>query len=245
MPDGFVPLPSLTGDLAQHELSRSVIGSDLQLFLEFCLCALHIRRRLRKKNAPDTIVNARQLRLLLEDPLVFGNGLIPVFLRLEGFCLELLRLMRCGRSRRQLPRCTRCELRIEVGRAVEHVGIVRKLAVENEQGLNGGFRLLKTHCASSRRHHCAVFELLVHKMRSGLFQNRQGFPAAASRREADALLCRGRSFSRRGFWQPLCAGEGRGKCRNAERADANPEESNHTECRTPWRRFAKYILCLR
>jgi len=82
-------------------------------------------------------------------------------------------------------------------------------------------------------------------MRSGLFQNRQGFPAAASRREADALLCRGRSFSRRGFWQPLCAGEGRGKCRNAERADANPEESNHTECRTPWRRFAKYILCLR
>src|SRR5437868_15174457 len=86
MPDGFVPLPSLTGDLAQHELSRSVIGSDLQLFLEFCLCALHIRRRLRKKNAPDTIVNARQLRLLLEDPLVFGNGLIPVFLRLEGFC---------------------------------------------------------------------------------------------------------------------------------------------------------------
>ena len=104
MPDGFFPLPSLTSDLSQQELRRGVVGINLQFFFEFCVSSLGVRRRPRKKDSPETIVNARQPRFLLEDFFVFGDGFIPVFLRLESLCIELFSLMR-GRSRRRQFLC--------------------------------------------------------------------------------------------------------------------------------------------
>src|ERR1700722_843454 len=136
MSDRFVPLPGLTRRLSELKLRRRMIAIDLQFFLELLLGTLRIRRRLSQEDAPQPVVNAALSGILVEYPSVLGRRLIPVSLRLESLGLKLLRLRRSGGRRRQLLRCTRSQLGVEVGCREKNLRIVGKIPIEFEQRLH-------------------------------------------------------------------------------------------------------------
>ena len=155
-------------------------------------------------------MNVGDLRVLLEDLLVLGDGFIPVSLRLKGFGFELFRLMRCRSGRREILRGPGSEFRVHMSGSEEHVGIIRKLAVEQKQSFHCGFHLIETHGAASRRHHRAILELFVRKVRCGFLQQWQRLPAPAFGGKADASLSRGRSVHGRSFRGDLCRDSSKG-----------------------------------
>jgi len=132
------------------------------------------------------------------------------------------------RRRRQILRCARGQFRVEMGGAVEHVGIVRKFAVEHKQRLDGCSCLVETHATSSRRHECAILELFVGDTRRRLFQERQSLLTAALRGQGYATLGCGWSVHTRSFLGRLCDRPCRDQPTNNDR-DAIPRASCRPE----------------
>src|SRR5947207_15785925 len=91
-----VPLPGAPGDFSKHKLRGGVAGIDLEFFFQLILRACGSLRafRFRKVNPPKAVMNPRQLRILLQDAVLFAGLLVPFSLGLLGLCFEFVSLAR-------------------------------------------------------------------------------------------------------------------------------------------------------
>src|SRR5580692_9481887 len=120
MCDGFIPLLGLPRQLTEHIFRAGIVRIDFQFGIEL---SFGIRRsrggwRLRKYDSSNAIVNTSYLGILLQDLAIFRFRLVPFALHLKRLGIELLRLIRGGRYRRELLGSARGQVRISVDRDV-------------------------------------------------------------------------------------------------------------------------------
>src|SRR5450755_3630653 len=218
-----------------------MIGIDLQFFLEFLLGTLRIRRRLSQEDAPQPIVNAALSGILVEYPSILGGRLVPVPLGLESLGLKLLRLRRSGGRRRQLLRCTRGQLGVEVCCREKNLRIIGKIPIEFEQRLHCSVGPTQTHGASCGGHLHVILELLFRDLCGDLRQKRQGFLTSSLHRQTDATFYIRRSVGCGGLRRFLSTGPPTHKTEETENEGANKEQFRHGKSLTYYRTSAQYI----
>src|SRR5215470_15881363 len=106
MGNGIVPLAGAASDFSERKFRRGVGGIEFQLLLEFFFGfrGVGFRVALGKRYAAETEMNSRRGRVLVENFLVFGGGLVPAALGFRCFCREFMRLVGVGSFLRKFLR---------------------------------------------------------------------------------------------------------------------------------------------
>jgi hypothetical protein len=149
MRDGVARLLKLPREIPEHELSRRIARVALQLRLEF-LSSL-VRRSWRRghgeNDSPETIVNAWQVGILIQDFLVLGHRVVPLAVRFVRFRIEFLRLIRPRRFVGKFLRSAVGKLRAIVGSQVQDLRVVREIPIQAREILESGIYLVQAHRA--------------------------------------------------------------------------------------------------
>ena len=167
MLDGLVPLLILPGQGAQHILRAGVGWINRQFLLEFAFGLFSHGRseiRLGKQNASQPVVNAWHVRVLRQDLTIFFLSFVPLALHFQRLRIELMRLGRGRRRRRQLQRGSRGKIRISVHRKIKDIRIVRKFTLQKAQEVDSSFRLANRHRAAHARETGIAFQPRVRIM---------------------------------------------------------------------------------
>jgi len=136
-------------------------------------------------------MDLRLFRILLKNLFVLRRGLLPVALRLECFSIELLRLGRLGSHGCELLGRARRQFGIEMRGGVEHLRIVRELAVQQQQSFHRSLGLINAHSAACQQHRRLKLQLLVGHAGARTLQHSDSFFAAPFFGESDSSLCLG------------------------------------------------------
>ena len=169
-------------------------------------------------------MDARHIRVLVENLLIFRSGLVPAALRLERLGLQFLGLIGSRRFSRKFLRCLHGQLGKIVRGDVENFGIVWEVALQDKEGVDRCLRLIEAHGAFRGGHSGAIFELLAAgvggrlfggRPRNGQLERGKRFLATALGSEVDRMLDAllrgsGRGRLQRGFrfWRCLSVADG-------------------------------------
>src|SRR5690242_6449921 len=106
MRDGLLPLPVQPCNFAQPEFRGGIHWVNRELLFELLLGISGTRRgfRLGKSCAAQTVVDATQLRVFLQDVSIDGCGFGPLLLRFKTLSLQLAGLIRVGSNGGKLLR---------------------------------------------------------------------------------------------------------------------------------------------
>ncbi len=164
-----------------------------------------------------------------------SRGLVPSPLRLKRLGDEHLRLRRRRSRLKEFLRRTIGQLGVIAGCNVEHLGVARKFAIQQEERLDDRVNLVGTHPALGACHGRVIPKVLVSNLRDGFLQNRQRVRTAAPCGEVmpRSAAADGR-FGHRGFLGNLGGRRARQKPADESREEEHKDTFNHR--RTPHRR---------